>query len=434
MKKLKIFLIIISIFLFIVLCFFSFLFIAGKDEPKISDSDLKSENIIIRNEENAFSSLMEANNKIKSTKEEESELFTQILEKKDWSAKNMASIQSLINTDKEFFDIFDKAVALPKFQDEQCKDATNFNILSVLYSRPEFMRASKLALLKAIYLFIQGQEDRAISEALRVASLGHKIENSGCLLIIYLGGQAIKIQSLSIFIDFINKASLSSNDLKKYVPELLSLQDSSRGLSGALKLEYLSSINTKTKFLDEILAKAKMKFLSYIPYFYKPNKTERIIINHWRNVIDNANKEYYKDVKEESLNMDEILVPKGKFFVENLIGRSYLEVSLVSFSGAYSKMSAEKFFVLGSQTLLALKAYWQDFKKLPNSLAELVPNYLSEVPKDPFNGEFIKYSALNRIIYSVGKDLKDSNGISNFSVYLDSKYLDEPSVKIEFNG
>ena len=43
-------------------------------------------------------------------------------------------------------------------------------------------------------------------------------------------------------------------------------------------------------------------------------------------------------------------------------------------------------------------------------LNDLVPKYISKVPKDPFDGKPIRYSAKNKMIYSVGNDLKDSGG------------------------
>ena len=50
--------------------------------------------------------------------------------------------------------------------------------------------------------------------------------------------------------------------------------------------------------------------------------------------------------------------------------------------------------------------------KLPNSLSELVPDYLESVPKDPFDGNEMRYRKLETgiVVYSICEDLSDDGG------------------------
>ena len=48
--------------------------------------------------------------------------------------------------------------------------------------------------------------------------------------------------------------------------------------------------------------------------------------------------------------------------------------------------------------------------RLPAGLEELVPAYLSEVPRDPYDGKPFRYLPEKRLVYAVGQDLKDSGG------------------------
>jgi hypothetical protein len=50
--------------------------------------------------------------------------------------------------------------------------------------------------------------------------------------------------------------------------------------------------------------------------------------------------------------------------------------------------------------------------KFVDTLAELVPTYLDAVPKDPFDGEDMRYERLaaGYVVYSVGEDLSDDGG------------------------
>ena len=63
---------------------------------------------------------------------------------------------------------------------------------------------------------------------------------------------------------------------------------------------------------------------------------------------------------------------------------------------------------------IALAAWRADRKQLPETLTELVPGYLKEIPEDPFVGRSPIYKRLDDgfIVYSVGWDLKDDQGVS----------------------
>ncbi len=63
-----------------------------------------------------------------------------------------------------------------------------------------------------------------------------------------------------------------------------------------------------------------------------------------------------------------------------------------------------------TRLLLALKCYKLDHGDLPESLDELVPKYIDKIPIDDFDGKHLRYSKEKRIIYSVGRDMKDSGG------------------------
>jgi hypothetical protein len=63
-----------------------------------------------------------------------------------------------------------------------------------------------------------------------------------------------------------------------------------------------------------------------------------------------------------------------------------------------------------AQLAVAMTRYRLDHGQLPRQLAALVPNYLDEIPIDPFNGQSLRLTTRNGewIIYSVG-----ANGIDN---------------------
>jgi len=61
---------------------------------------------------------------------------------------------------------------------------------------------------------------------------------------------------------------------------------------------------------------------------------------------------------------------------------------------------------------LAAQRYRLAAGTLPDTLAELVPTYLDAVPKDPFDGNELRYErrAAGFVVYSIGEDLRDDGG------------------------
>jgi hypothetical protein len=64
-------------------------------------------------------------------------------------------------------------------------------------------------------------------------------------------------------------------------------------------------------------------------------------------------------------------------------------------------------------TLVAIKAYTDVASSTPNSLEDLVPEYLATLPLDPYSGKPLNYSKEKDYIYSVGIDKKDDGGSVN---------------------
>jgi hypothetical protein len=68
--------------------------------------------------------------------------------------------------------------------------------------------------------------------------------------------------------------------------------------------------------------------------------------------------------------------------------------------------------VRSAQTAIAIERYRLAKRKLPENLNELVPQFLSAVPADPFGGQPLRYHRLAKgyVVYSVGSDGHDDGG------------------------
>ena len=83
-----------------------------------------------------------------------------------------------------------------------------------------------------------------------------------------------------------------------------------------------------------------------------------------------------------------------------------------AFSSAMTAAARAQAIHAEAQTAVAATRYRLDHGNLPDSLELLVPNYLDEIPLDPFDGKPMRlvHKKDQWIIYSIGPDGKDDGG------------------------
>jgi hypothetical protein len=64
----------------------------------------------------------------------------------------------------------------------------------------------------------------------------------------------------------------------------------------------------------------------------------------------------------------------------------------------------------GARILIALRRYERRNGHLPEKLEDLVPEFIEEVPRDPFDDQPLRYSRERRILWAVGENLRDDGG------------------------
>jgi hypothetical protein len=105
--------------------------------------------------------------------------------------------------------------------------------------------------------------------------------------------------------------------------------------------------------------------------------------------------------------------PGGLIRLDDPVGYVIAKLTVPSFTpiiGKYRRRSAE---LRATAVVLALRQYQQAEQHSPQTLQDLVPKYLSEVPVDPFDGKPLRYRVRTDgrwIIYSVGPNQLDENG------------------------
>ncbi|MDF3129657.1 hypothetical protein P0Y35_10670 [Kiritimatiellaeota bacterium B1221] len=95
----------------------------------------------------------------------------------------------------------------------------------------------------------------------------------------------------------------------------------------------------------------------------------------------------------------------------NRIGKDFLESYSSGTMDLYKELqNSHQKSIEQLKTQAALHLYNLDHGEFPEALSELVPNILSAIPLDPFDGKNMKYLPEQKMIYSVGSDGKDDQG------------------------
>jgi len=99
---------------------------------------------------------------------------------------------------------------------------------------------------------------------------------------------------------------------------------------------------------------------------------------------------------------------QGKVEV-NGVGKAVFDVSIGSLS--YLDICFVRARLILTDTVLALRHYSLVNQALPDSLSDLVPDYLPTSPIDPFSGVPLRYEPERKVVYSVGFNFIDDGGI-----------------------
>jgi hypothetical protein len=432
MGRLKYFFIILGILVLLILLIVVALLFLGKDEGPPNDEDLLLPKIEIKEKENGYYYYDQFQQKIYYPPETDWELINNILDGKEWDAEY---VEELVEKNAEAFYYFDKMTQTSRYHNPYLLDPDNVSVFTPLIHYSGLQSIARFSMFKAELLFRNGKEKEAFDECFKVIKMGHMLEEGRNNLIGYLVGEAINKIGLKQLARLTARTTLSPEVLKTYADQLDNLYSKKEGWINVMKLQYIELVNTNKETIDIIaehgdlgdVLSGRIPLLEWLTlgsdYLYKPNQTRRMLAEYFRNEINAVNENYYIKTKDYELlnyfNLDSLW---KILTTENSVGKSLYNNVAISYSGLLNAKYLEDFLGGGTQLLIALRAYYLDYGKFPDSLNQLVPNYISEIPKDPFDGELIRYDSNKKVIYSAGKDSISSDIIKGDDFIIEIKF------------
>jgi len=268
-----------------------------------------------------------------------------------------------------------------------------------------------LAVLRAFELSDQGRQEAAVNWLETCLRAVHCIENSQPSIIPLLVGYSLKSMILRGIEPLALRGRFTPEVGRKLISTLEAFKPTRSGIRAALSGEHrfakssLAEIERGMPVGDNppIFGKLRTGALKF-SLMFKPNKTLGLQADHLRRV--------FAVLDDNQRSLDQSYPPLTdvqpqdwrRYNPDNIIGRLTFALIIPDWRRVLEKRLRLQSTISATQAFIALHLYAAETGRLPATLAELVPLYLPQVPRDYADDAGIRYSREFRAIWSVGKD------------------------------
>ena len=388
---------------------------AGRDIPAPDTADLTIEHPDVPPKENAYTYFVSATNVLYWP--EDSCLVAEYLNGK---AANEEAVVEMVASNRKTMVLIKRGL--------ECRscitpEVTGFDTLLPYTSA--WLQMGRILALITRHDRLAGRYADATDACISLLGFSDMIQADAEGIINYLVGTAVLHLGLMQAQDLASDKSTPLDELLRLSTCLAGLGPLAPGLVRATKVEYrveasiVDQLRDGKYGTDEFVGlgggrpNTLLKGRRLPAYFFQPNKTKLTFANLCRDVIGNAPL-CYADMNqydaEESLRSKPgianlIIRPNG-------VGRILCAILIPSFDSLLDRKCRAECDVAATRLLVACGAYRKKEGRWPDGLQSLLPTYLAAIPADPYDGNPFRYSPSMGIVYSVGKDLKDSGGSS----------------------
>ncbi|MFT5882309.1 MAG: hypothetical protein ACI9FG_000810 [Crocinitomicaceae bacterium] len=398
------------------------------DQPIDDFSDLEPVLTEVPQEENGFPLLIAELNTLSIIPEYE-ELTNGMGTKTEY----ILAFEKLYKSNPQSLERISQAIAKPYIQEPVSFD------MAIEYLSMNLIYLSKILSARIHYHQANQQPVEALETYNKLKSLSVKYTKSdGAIVIHIIATHLLKQLQVEQF-HLLTHGTLDSEHLFEdaYFTELLTTSYTNtincecRWINSALDNISGDPGGQLTKFSSNGIAQA---------FFYQPNKTKNTSTEILR-LTKQLPASDYSQRKVIGKKISDLLPKKNTFILSgNYIGNEIIAQG----GGGYDRFESNfTILILKNRTLnllLSLRSYSSDHaNKLPDNLADLVPQYIASIPLDPFTDKPLLYSKKKKLIWSLGSDLHDNLGVSAETLIADERdplktltFEDEPHLAIPF--
>ncbi len=296
-------------------------------------------------------------------------------------------------------------------------------------------RVAELLCIRSAAQLADGEPQAALNSALAAVRLGQMVLQDGDALMTWLFGQGILHSSLAELRRVAASPLVGADMLEPALESLPTPRGLRGGLVRALRAEFTlveqgyRALSVDAGYLDQ---SSKQRLLRTIRHALKPNMTHNLLGAGLTDVLARTKRYTPRSPwpSESDPSLLQFIRQVGYLhFARNLVGDSLTYISIPSFSryvdGLFDSLAKLEL----TRVFLALRCYELEHGALPGTLTELAPEYLDEVPLDPFTEAPFGYEPAGDRprIYSVGPDQQPDAPEA-----LDAEEGDDLSIPLSF--
>jgi hypothetical protein len=380
---------------------FACIFLRSLTPVPVQDKELQLVRATIPPGANGYDVLVAATNHIWWPKEQE-RAIGDLVKDTNWDDALAATV---LASNREALAGWDAAVKLPDFQVPEI--STCEDLLPYLSS---WKQLAQLAEVRENFLLHNGQEQAGFDQIVNHIQLGRRMQNSHGVLIVYLVGAAVNTMGLGQIQHWVGKTHLTPDQLKAYSLQLKSQPgEAGEAFANAIRVEKQMQMETLVAMREGRIKDKDLPsfgFWSVWPIF-SFSQTEGLFARGALMLVKAA-PHHYNEANVAAMEARPDMV--SIILSGNPVGQILFYMMMPALSASLEKKSKGDVQLQATRTILALRAYQLAHGHLPPDLNALVPEFLEAVPVDDFDGQPLRYSAEKKIVYSVGKNLKDDGG------------------------
>ena len=278
------------------------------------------------------------------------------------------------------------------------------SIDSPLPSLSPYITFAKMMSLDARAKAIHGDFSGAFEDVLAIHRMADHVGRTPLLLSSIVGGRVHQIASLAQEYILANSVSIPKGFKTDFAARYGNLLYNYFKQSMVVEGLKLKSASIRMMINDDVRNEYGINPLAVSVYrvFFEPYDIA-FLDKYWQK-LDEL---YRQPVFDALAGMDD--------FEKDLEESSLLiSVAMLDYNEYVEHIATAQARLLLADAGVSIARYRQEHGHYPKTFAELIPDYLSKVPTDPFNGEPIhmKHSSNGLILYSVGHNLKDDGGLA----------------------
>lgn len=371
------------------------------DPDLVDDSDLA---VPVREIDPAQNPFPEIRNLVFSEEEEE-ELVQVYLTLRGDETFDPAFLESLLKKHKAALDRFERYAEMRDWRSDLPLDSTDFG--SDFGYLNAWQAVARLKRVEAIQRASLGDRAAAFDSALSLFDFADRLQSSEVPTLGSLVANGIAHHGAQTMLDLLARSDVEASVLDTVANDLDRMLSAPATLATVFRSEYQfisrATIDLQTNDLARLL----------LPFVYKKNRSLALHADLLWTAIDGSD----EDFGTFSRAVDGTL-PKGRWaaWAQALSGNAFGYEGFLKMPTSINIVGSrdlQRRTVLGLLRLrIALERYRLHYDRWPEDLAELVPDFLNEIPRDRMDGKPLRYDATGRRLYSVGTDLIDTGGVA----------------------